>query len=159
MGTWIPPSALKLSRRVLYWQYLCHCERSEAIQELFSGLPREYPRNDPSSRTCWFATGQEDINSHYYLLIRIVPAYRRQARLLMETTDLIKEKIDVADFIKQYVALIPAGKNLKGLCPFHKEKTPSFIVSPDRQMWHCFGCQNGGDVITFLMKFENIEFI
>lgn len=74
-------------------------------------------------------------------------------------TDLIREKIDVADFIRQYVQLTPAGKNLKGLCPFHKEKSPSFVVSPDRQIWHCFGCGAGGDIFGFLMKFENIEFI
>ena len=77
---------------------------------------------------------------------------------MSDTTQLIKEKIDVADFVKEYVKLAPAGKNLKGLCPFHKEKTPSFMVSPDRGIWHCFGCNEGGDVIKFLMKYENLEF-
>ncbi len=70
----------------------------------------------------------------------------------------IKEKIDIVDFIKSYLPLQPAGKNLKALCPFHQEKTPSFIVSPERQIWHCFGCQKGGDVIKFLMLYENLEF-
>ncbi len=78
---------------------------------------------------------------------------------MAETTDLIKEKIDIAEFIKQYVALAPAGKNLKGICPFHKEKSPSFMVSPDRGIWHCFGCGLGGDVIGFTMRYENIEFL
>src|SRR3989344_8312484 len=74
------------------------------------------------------------------------------------TTEQIKEKLDVAQFIREYVQLTPAGKNFKGLCPFHREKTPSFMVSPERQTWHCFGCNLGGDVFAFLMRHENIEF-
>ena len=77
----------------------------------------------------------------------------------MATAQDIKDKIDLLDFLRGYVELRPAGKNFKALCPFHKEKTPSFMVSPDRQSWHCFGaCNEGGDVIKFLMKHENIEF-
>jgi DNA primase len=74
------------------------------------------------------------------------------------TTELIKEKIDVVDFLKGYLTLTPAGKNFKALCPFHREKSPSFMVSPDRQTWHCFGCAKHGDVFTFLMEYENLEF-
>ena len=70
----------------------------------------------------------------------------------------IKEKTDIADFIGSYIKLIPAGRNLKAACPFHEEKTPSFIVSPERQIWHCFGCNSGGDAIKFLMQYENLEF-
>ncbi len=77
----------------------------------------------------------------------------------MADVERIKEKLDIADFISGYVKLLPAGKNLKGLCPFHKEKTPSFIVSRDRQSWHCFGCGLGGDLISFLMQYENLEFL
>lgn len=73
-------------------------------------------------------------------------------------TDLIKERLDLVDFLRGYLKLTPAGKNFKALCPFHAEKTPSFVVSPERKIWHCFGCGLGGDVITFAMRHENLEF-
>lgn len=72
--------------------------------------------------------------------------------------DRIKAKLDIVDLIRSYLPLHPAGKNFKALCPFHPEKTPSFIVSPDRHLWHCFGCGEGGDGIKFLMRYENLEF-
>lgn len=75
-----------------------------------------------------------------------------------DTVEQIKEKLDIAEVIKPYLTLQPAGKNYKALCPFHKEKTPSLIVTPDRQIWHCFGCGAGGDMFTFLMRYENMEF-
>jgi DNA primase len=70
----------------------------------------------------------------------------------------IKSKLPVADVIGETVALKRAGSAFKGLCPFHAEKTPSFIVNPDREAWHCFGCGEGGDIFTFLMKRDGLDF-
>lgn len=71
----------------------------------------------------------------------------------------IKDKIDVADLIAEYIQLKPAGTNKKGLCPFHNEKSPSFMVSSERQNWHCFGCGKGGDIFSFIQEMEGMEFV
>ena len=71
----------------------------------------------------------------------------------------LKESVDIAEIISGYVDLKPAGSNLKGLCPFHNEKTPSFTVSRQRNSFHCFGCHESGDAISFIMKIENLEFV
>ena len=76
----------------------------------------------------------------------------------MDQAAQVREKIDIVSFISEYLPLKKAGRNFKTNCPFHNEKSASFIVSPERQIWHCFGCQKGGDVFTFLMDYENMEF-
>src|SRR3989344_944860 len=70
----------------------------------------------------------------------------------------IKDKIDIADLMSEYIKLLPAGANFKALCPFHNEKTPSLMVSREKKIFKCFGCGAGGDVFEFLMKIEGLEF-
>src|SRR5918996_843055 len=70
----------------------------------------------------------------------------------------IKSKLPVLEVVGETVALKRAGTVHKGLCPFHAEKTPSFIVSPDRETWHCFGCGEHGDIFTFLMRRDGLDF-
>jgi len=79
-------------------------------------------------------------------------------RIPETTINEIRNRVDIVDLIGRYVLLKKAGRNHKGLCPFHDEKTPSFNVSPDKQIFHCFGCQTGGDVVGFLMQHENLTF-
>jgi DNA primase len=70
----------------------------------------------------------------------------------------IEQRLDIAEFISGYIPLKRAGRNFKALCPFHQEKTPSFMVNPEKNIFHCFGCGVGGNIFHFLMKQENIEF-
>jgi DNA primase len=72
--------------------------------------------------------------------------------------DEIRSRVNIVDLVSEHVALRKAGRNWKGLCPFHGEKTPSFTVNEEKQIFHCFGCGEGGDVFSFVMKRENVEF-
>ncbi len=77
----------------------------------------------------------------------------------MSDVDDIKSRINIVDFIGKRVTLKKTGRNFKGLCPFHNEKTPSFIVSPERQTFHCFGCGKGGDIFAFVMEYDHVDFV
>ena len=81
------------------------------------------------------------------------------ARYSEEIIEEVRQANDIIDVISQYIHLKRSGRNYFGLCPFHNEKSPSFSVSPDKQIFHCFGCGVGGNVFTFLMKIEGVNFI
>jgi DNA primase len=70
----------------------------------------------------------------------------------------VRSKADIVDIVNEYIPLKKSGRNYKALCPFHNEKTPSFMVSPAKQIYHCFGCHEGGNVFTFIMNYEHISF-
>ncbi len=80
-------------------------------------------------------------------------------RIPDEKIDEVRNASDIVDVISSSVTLKKRGKNYLGLCPFHQEKTPSFNVSPERQMYHCFGCGVGGNVFTFVMEHEKVSFV
>ena len=70
----------------------------------------------------------------------------------------IQDRCDIVELISSYLPLKKAGRNFKATCPFHSEKTPSFIVSPEKQIYHCFGCGEGGNALSFLLKYERLNF-
>lgn len=73
-------------------------------------------------------------------------------------TEDIVQRIDIVDIVSRYVTLKRSGTNFSGPCPFHQEKTPSFVVSSNKQIFKCFGCGKGGNVITFMMEIERLDF-
>ncbi|MGB2600911.1 MAG: DNA primase [Candidatus Omnitrophota bacterium] len=79
-------------------------------------------------------------------------------KIPQEIIDRILDKLDIVEIVSGYIQLKKAGRNFKACCPFHNEKTASFVVSPDKQIYHCFGCHAGGNLINFVMKYENMDF-
>ncbi len=97
------------------------------------------------------------------MVLLIVPSLLGNFDAIMRIPDEIIEQIrtsaDIVDIVSVHVQLKKRGKNFVGLCPFHTEKTPSFTVSPEKQMYHCFGCAKGGNVFTFVMETEKVSFV
>lgn len=80
------------------------------------------------------------------------------AKIPEDVIEEIRSQVNIVDVVSQFVQLKQSGKNLFGLCPFHEERTPSFSVAEDKQIFHCFSCGRGGNVFKFLMELQNISF-
>ena len=80
-------------------------------------------------------------------------------RIPEEKIEEIRNSADIVEIVSSYIQLKKRGKNFIGLCPFHQEKTPSFTVSPEKQIFHCFGCGTGGNIFKFLMEYKAISFV
>jgi DNA primase len=91
--------------------------------------------------------------------VPLIFAIHHLALIPPETLELIRSRLDIVELVGEYIPLTRAGRHMKARCPFHQERSPSFIVNPERQTFHCFGCSEGGDAFSFVMKSENLSFM
>lgn len=96
--------------------------------------------------------------AYSYYIVKLRGYGVKSMKMARDTVQEIKERLSIQDIISPYVKLTRAGRSMVGLCPFHKEKTGSFHVSPERGTWHCFGCGEGGDGFSFIEKIEGVDF-
>ena len=143
---------------MLYGYYMAHPEElpeeSHRIMEV---------RNETKERAvCDYIAGMTDIYAIDRFKELFIPkawSYKEEEMYYPEEViEEVRMRSDIVDVISGYVKLQKKGSNLFGLCPFHHEKSPSFSVSPSKQMYHCFGCGVSGNVITFVMEYENYSF-
>src|SRR2546427_9873963 len=110
---------------------------------------------DRIATTSPFADRKEICNSRGFKCPSKLPA---MPSVKQDAAQEIKDRLDLEDLISEHLRLQKAGRDLKGLCTFHQEKTPSLSVSPEKQLWHCYGCQKGGDHFTFIQDIEHVDF-
>ncbi len=126
-------------------EFIRLCMRDAVSESTMHQIPWIKSRDD-------YAQGALEAAGKPHSFSRLHPA--------MNLVQEIKSRIDIVDLISAYVPLQKSGRNFKAICPFHDEHTPSFRVFPDRKTWRCFGdCATGGDVIAFLMRVENQDFV
>src|SRR5512147_71278 len=98
-------------------------------------------------------------NSSAFIVTRLNFFYISPMKIPQETIDQIRSASDIVEYIGSFVRLKKRGKDYLGLCPFHNEKTPSFTVSPSKQLFYCFGCHRGGDIVKFVMEYDKASYI
>ena len=101
---------------------------------------------------------EKEIRRYEFLIKKIITYNQKKLKTNFIDVDRLLERVDIVKIIEQYTHLTHHGHEFKGRCPFHNEKNPSFYVNPKKQLYHCFGCGSGGNVITFLTKIEGWTF-